>query len=560
MRSAWRPRRSRRAAAETTSRPHRPRRAQIPHDGRPRRVAVRDEDNFGASIGWTAANLVLPGVGLLKARRPVWGSVMVIGALSVLAVFIALAVLAPEVLVGQAFTPLSLIVAGVVLTIATLIWIVSLVVTHVRLRPTPPTWWQRLVGALAVSVLSAVIAVPMSVGIRTLYDQADFVRDVFGQGQAKRGEWGNVANPWAKKPRLNVLVLGGDSGKGRNEELGTRTDTVIVASIDTATGETVLFQLPRQTARMPFPADSPLSRVFPYGFTSGSSDNAEYWLNAMYNNAPVIAGKDILGHEVPDLGAEIMKISVGEALGLPIDYFVLVDMDGFVEFIDAIGGVTVNVNEPVAMGGNTSKNIPPDRWLGPGPNQHLNGSDALWYARGRYGTSDYARGVRQRCVIHAVTKQADPATLITNYEKVTAAGRKIIRTDVPGSDMSALASLALKVKKASMRSIAFIHGQEGFSTSNPDWDLARSRVRDAIDPSATTQPAEPTTSPATPTATSSPSTGVKSIEDECGYHPVDPSAQGAPDPSASPSPGHSSDETPGASPGATPATSTKRRR
>ena len=74
------------------------------------------------------------------------------------------------------------------------------------------------------------------------------------------GEPQPSVDPWAKKPRLNLLLLGGDAGKGRT---GTRTDTVIVASIDTKTGDTTLVSLPRNTGRMPFPADSPLQRLLP---------------------------------------------------------------------------------------------------------------------------------------------------------------------------------------------------------------------------------------------------------------------------------------------------------
>ena len=92
-----------------------------------------------------------------------------------------------------------------------------------------------------------------------------------------------AVDPWAKKPRLNLLLLGGDAGKGRT---GTRTDTVIVASIDTKTGDTTLVSLPRNTGRMPFPADSPLHKYYPNGFTDGDGNNAEYFLNAMYDNVP----------------------------------------------------------------------------------------------------------------------------------------------------------------------------------------------------------------------------------------------------------------------------------
>ena len=68
---------------------------------------------------------------------------------------------------------------------------------------------------------------------------------------------------WQQLPRLNVLLLGADDGEGRE---GTRTDTVMVASIDTKTGDTALISLTRNWMRMPFPADSPLHKIYPTGF------------------------------------------------------------------------------------------------------------------------------------------------------------------------------------------------------------------------------------------------------------------------------------------------------
>ena len=67
-------------------------------------------------------------------------------------------------------------------------------------------------------------------------------------------------NPFGGKERVNVLLLGGDGGPGRE---GVRTDTVIVASIDTHTGDTTLFSLPRNLENLPFPAGQPAGRGLP---------------------------------------------------------------------------------------------------------------------------------------------------------------------------------------------------------------------------------------------------------------------------------------------------------
>src|SRR6185295_1847380 len=61
-------------------------------------------------------------------------------------------------------------------------------------------------------------------------------------------------------PRLNILLLGGDAGPGR---VGTRTDTVILASINTKTGDTALISLPRNLTHMPFPVALTAAQVLP---------------------------------------------------------------------------------------------------------------------------------------------------------------------------------------------------------------------------------------------------------------------------------------------------------
>ena len=103
-------------------------------------------------------------------------------------------------------------------------------------------------------------------------------------------------------------------------------------------------------------------------------------------------------------GADVLKLSVGEALGLKLHYYVQINLAGFAQLVEALGGITVNINYPVPVGGNDDKKIPPSRYLEPGPNRKLNGTDALWFARGRYKvpTADLARQARQRCTIKAI--------------------------------------------------------------------------------------------------------------------------------------------------------------
>lgn len=497
---------------------------------RPRR-SVDDDRSFAASLGWAALGTILPGAGLLRTRWRPLGAAMLGTLLALGSVIGVIALFAPTLLMSVIALPGALTVAWVAIALYVPLWVISILATHLMLRPTPPQAWQRAVGAVVVGLLSLAVAAPTFTGARSLYDTEQLISGVLGQDNGSH-DFGHALDPWANKERVNVLVLGGDAGADRT---GTRTDTVILASIDTRTGDMILFSLPRQTQRMPFPPGSALAHRWPFGFTNGVPNDMEFALNSIYGNVPAMA-PELFGAGVEDPGAEALKQAVGEALGLKVDFYAMVNLDGFVELINALGGITVNINQPVPVGGkNRSGNVPavpPDRWLPPGPDQHLDGYDALWFARGRYGAErgDYERMARQRCVIQAVVGQADPTTIAANYEALTKAGRAIVATDVPTRQLPAMLTLALKVKDGAMTSLSFENDKDGFSTVNPDWNLVRQRVRDAIHPPAhppappaTEAPAteDPATVPepsesAEPTAAPEPS----SVVDECAYNPV----------------------------------------
>jgi polyisoprenyl-teichoic acid--peptidoglycan teichoic acid transferase len=302
--------------------------------------------------------------------------------------------------------------------------------------------------------------------------------------------------------------------------MGTRTDTVILASINTRTGNTTLFSLPRNAARMPFPSSSPLRKYYPYGFTNGNGNDPEHFLNAMYRNLPQLVPKDAIG-PTDNLGADALKLSVGEALGLQVDYYVLINLQGFSQMIDALGGIRLNINTYIPIGGNSDRGIPPKDFLKPGPDQRLDGYHALWYARGRYGSSDFDRMDRQRCVINAIIRQANPTNMLARYEDVVKAGKQLVYTDMPQEVLPLMVDLSLRVKDAKVRSIVFKHGVAGFYSTNPDFSLMRKRVKVALGEMKTPTAAEtkaPTAS-TSPTKKSSARTQSEDVNDTCAYDP-----------------------------------------
>jgi LCP family protein required for cell wall assembly len=311
--------------------------------------------------------------------------------------------------------------------------------------------------------------------------------------------------PWGGRPRLNILLLGGDGGVGRT---GIRTDTVVLLSVDTHTGRAVMFSLPRNMMYARFPAGSPLAAQFPDGFT-GPGDPSSWMLNAVYGQVPALY-PGLLGKSDNE-GADALKLAVGGSLGVPVDYYVLVNLLGFQRIVDAMGGVTVNINEPVAINGDTDRGIPPTGYLQPGPHQHLDGFHALWFSRGRWGSDDYQRMLRQRCMVNALISEADPVTLVRNYLDLARTTKDIVRTDIPRDLLPALVDLGLKVKEHRVRSIAFVSSDRFFS-GDPDYAWMQDSVRRALAAGGKHQPAAPGPEP-------DPGQAVD-VGDSCAYHPV----------------------------------------
>jgi LCP family protein required for cell wall assembly len=248
----------------------------------------------------------------------------------------------------------------------------------------------------------------------------------------------------------------------------------------------------------------------------------------VYRNGPA-AHPGILG-PTDDPGADFLKLGVGEALGLHIDYYVLVNLEGFYRLVDALGGLTLNVNYYVPVNGDTATGTLPDTYIPPGPNQHMNGGRALDFARGRFGLSDYLRMDRQRCVLQAIVNAADPVTLLTKFQDLARTTQDIVSTDVPSAVLGDVVDLAFKVKGAGIRSVVF--DDTVITPAYPDYDRIRALVQEALDPApAGTASTSPAPAPATSTgplsAAPSPAGNGGSatkVTDACAYDPAQAAA------------------------------------
>ncbi|MGB0098665.1 MAG: LCP family protein [Nocardioides sp.] len=479
-------------------------------EARPRHRAPRPPRAFrrartlAGALGVMFLGAVLPGAGYLWTRRRLGWAVLLpflagVGAL----VYYGWQATNLELgsMVDLAFDPARLRVVAAAIGVLFLVWAFTVVTTYAMARPRGMSRLERSLGALVVTLLCVLVALPAVQGVRIANTQAHFVATVFDDEQnATIPEDVTEEDPWAGRDRVNVLLLGGDGGVGRT---GIRTDSVILLSMDTRTGKSVMFSLPRNMMNAQFPEDSPLHDVFPEGFR-GEGDPGSWMLNAVYGQIPTLY-PGILG-ESENEGADAIKQAVAGSLDTHVDYYMLINLLGFQQLVDAIGGVTVNINEPVAINGNTDLGIPPTGYLEPGPDQHLDGFHALWFSRGRWGSDDYERMERQRCMVDAIVEEADPLNVLRRYQDLAKAGEEILRTDIPRDLMPAFVDLALEVKGKKMRSIAFVSSEQ-FYSGDPDYTWMQEMVARALAPKKRGGG-----------STSEPGAAV-TTKDACGYHP-----------------------------------------
>ncbi len=503
-------------------------RRSAPAARRARRSRAHRARSVPGALGLTLVGALIPGLGFILAGRAKLGAFVLTVTATLVGLGIAIGLTRREQVLAVAVNPDELlVVAGVVLFLA-ICWIWVIISSHRLLRPAATSTAGRAFGSAFVGLICFAIAAPMAMGAQSVMAQRDLVSSVFAsEGSSKsatRPKVENKKDPWATTPRLNLLLLGADDGAGRD---GTRTDTVIVASIDTKTGDTALMTFPRNTIKMPFPQDSPLHRVYPDGYwqpglSTMSSEAQNYYLDAMYRFVPAEHG-ELIG-ESDNKGADVLKLSVGAATGLKIHYYMQVNLKGFEMMVNALGGITVNVNYRIPVGGDDNGTIGytgddrlPGRYLEPGPNKHLQGFDALWFARGRYNVAgaDHARQVRQRCTIKALVDAADPGTVVTNYQQIAKAGKNLLRTDIPQELLPAFVDLALKVKQGEVTNIDI---KDDLKYGHPDFDAVRATIKKELAAAANGKPTVTPTNPVSPASPSrKPTTPV--VTDECAYNP-----------------------------------------
>lgn len=207
---------------------------------------------------------------------------------------------------------------------------------------------------------------------------------------------------------VSFLLLGVDNDEGRN--LGsTRADSIIYATLNPLTHEMNMVSIPRDTY-------VPIMR-------NGAVVRHDR-INAAYS----------IGEE------SVMVQTVEEWLGVPIHYYATFNFTAFLDIIDQLGGIDMDV--PVTITEMDSNDKSGTIYLEKGF-QTLDGEEALALARTRKIDDDVARGHRQQLIIQAIIKKALNFQSVTKYTGIAETIGLNMRTNMRLKDMTSIAQTGL---------------------------------------------------------------------------------------------------------------------
>lgn len=177
--------------------------------------------------------------------------------------------------------------------------------------------------------------------------------------------------------QTNILILGGDARPGTNEEKIARTDSIVILSIDPQDNQVSMLSVPR-------------------GMYVESPNYGLLMANTVVRNAEVYA---------PGTGEDEIVTTLEDTFGIELDHTVRISFEGFVELVDAVGGIEIDVPKrivdrqyPTHDGGTIEVVFEPGV-------QEMDGERALQYARTRHQDDDYGRAARQQQVMEALMKK-----------------------------------------------------------------------------------------------------------------------------------------------------------
>ena len=218
-----------------------------------------------------------------------------------------------------------------------------------------------------------------------------------------------------------ILLLGNDVSTVR----GGRTDSIVLVAVDAETETATMLSFPRDLyVAIPGWRMARINQALPHGHGSG----------------------------YPGGGGGLVKDTILYNFGIPVDYYVRIGFDGFVQAVDALNGIEVAVSCPVSDWRLASPDLDPqveDNWeefeLGPGV-YWMDGDLALWYVRSRRGSSDFERGRRQQQILRALLNRGLDVDVLAQARSLWEAYRDSVETDLTLRAILRLAALAPAVR------------------------------------------------------------------------------------------------------------------
>ena len=382
--------------------------------------------------------IVIPGTPQLLAGSKGFGRFAVRSTFvlwAIVAVAIVMNIVARATLVTIATNSVVLVVVQVGIVFYGVLWAILAIDTMrlVRLVRVAPVA-RALVAILAVASL-VIIGGAGAYGFTIAGATRKTVDTVFSGGE--------IAAPI--NGRYNIMLLGGDAGPDRQ---GLRPDSISVVSIEAATGKATIIGIPRDLENVPFVSGSPMLSLYPDGYGTNGCQVDVCLINSIYTEVTLDSGKlyPTAQAKGSQPGIEAMRDAVEGVTGLTVQYYALIDMQGFSDLIDALGGVTIDsvARLPIADEVDANGDPPAGTAFIEAGVQHMDGFTALWYARIRAGSSDYERMARQHQVQEAILQQFDATNVLTKFESVATAGAQVVSTDIPQQMLGYFVDLAAK--------------------------------------------------------------------------------------------------------------------
>jgi polyisoprenyl-teichoic acid--peptidoglycan teichoic acid transferase len=287
---------------------------------------------------------------------------------------------------------------------------------------------------------------------------------------------------WNGTDRINILLLGTDAAPGREAVL---TDVILLVSVDPVAETAVMISVPRDTGFVPLPDTSVhASGLYPdkvNGLMATAARDPDTW-------CPDLDGPGIR------CGLRTVEEAVGLYLGVEIHHYALVDMVGFAELIDALGGLELclpgRLYDPEFDGSLLNAGVTEPLELPQGCHQY-DGLDALAYARSRkgwiempdgsiIGQNDFTRSERQQGVLLALRQEMAEADTLFELPGVLDAIGRTVSTDFPRDQAGDLASLVPLITGPDIDRLVLSYPEYVDLPENPDVNYLLVPRRDAI--------------------------------------------------------------------------------